>query len=42
MDREEALFKVKGYLTDYLPSDKYEEVGGNYECCYRICLQNRL
>lgn len=26
MTREEALSKVKGYLTDYLPSDNYEEV----------------
>lgn len=26
MTKEEALSKVKGYLTDYLPSDDYEEV----------------
>jgi hypothetical protein len=26
MTREEALSKVKGYITDYLPSDNYEEV----------------
>ena len=26
MTKEEAISKVKGYLTDYLPSDNYEEV----------------
>lgn len=26
MTREEAISKVRGYLTDYLPSDNYEEV----------------
>lgn len=26
MTKEEALLKVKGYLTDCLPSDNYEEV----------------
>ena len=26
MTREEAISKVKGYLTDCLPSDDYEEV----------------
>ena len=26
MTKEEALSKVKGYLTDYLPSEDYEEI----------------
>ena len=26
MTRDEALKKVKGYLTDYLPKDDYDEV----------------
>ncbi len=26
MTKEEALRKVKGYLTDYIPADNYEEV----------------
>lgn len=27
MTREEAISKVRGYLTDYLPSEDYEEIG---------------
>ena len=26
MTREEAIKKVKGYLTDYLPTDDYKEI----------------
>lgn len=26
MTKEEALLKVKGYLTDLLPSEEYDEV----------------
>ena len=26
MTKEEALRRVKGYLTDYIPADNYEEV----------------
>ena len=26
MTKEEALSKVKGYLTDYLPSEDYKEI----------------